>query len=923
MPPSGVPKASDARASSIFSSILPDPGISEKVSEGITKGVENTLSDNKDLAGAAAFLRKINDFFDGVKPSTYTAVGGLAATGVAALVTRHFDGDPFDTMVLGSMITLAISVLVEYGIVPSEYIKDFISAHKLILGGAAFSLMLIKIVSVLERYFSATEEAKDQSVVKTISDILIIAATGFGLIGLATDIGQALTVLNCVSAVGRALNTLKTLPDKFSSLIEKFDKKYSYTDVEETELSEGFDGGRGKKNKSIKVDFQYPMCCRDGNEKTPWEVACSLLIKTPSSSVSRFFYKKPLHPVWKHVTDYSEQGVIQAAIDNGKGQITHWFQYNVKVDCDELFDMGDVDLCWETFVNKLGKTDAEFLADICCGVDGAFGYVDFIQDTPFIFAVSPKFKLSHETNFKCKKLCFTIDDVVEPPTSLTEEAEAFEMDNVVKSRWDEVWSKSALMVGIPAALCLATLLGVGAFTMYKYRSSIFDLEEEEKAKPKKKDRKKKSKKESSRPMVEEPTKGQRIAGNKRKLAKAQEQRDINDAKREIRDRKGRKNYGVYVDDNEIDNLRELVRKKHELQENWRDAGVGMSKSSPEERDRVYKQFEQQWRDIVRQIHEWYDGHPHYVAKGNAPGKVLLESSASHPDLVEGQLCFEASASEKAPSKQCCVCGKEYLTRYPTCSYKCNRKKKKSEEVPVKPGGKAPKQKEEGSGPLKDKVKEEKEKKGRRDEEKKKNVKPPPVSHPQIDRKIMINQAPSKYNTYDAHSAFHDSMFKIFSKKLNPNDDHWCGQLSKLTIGGKAKYVITKHQLVDDVYVMCNKKQTPLKHLGWVPITEDNPDLMVLPGDKLQLQGKALPTRQPPTQTVAGLFVTIDPLSKKEQLGTTEVYYDSTIRRLVHSCTTRNYSCGSLLVLDGEVVGVHNNSFGPDKSGENNLCLPLF
>lgn len=178
-------------------------------------------------------------------------------------------------------------------------------------------------------------------------------------------------------------------------------------------------------------------------------------------------------------------------------------------------------------------------------------------------------------------------------------------------------------------------------------------------------------------------------------------------------------------------------------------------------------------------------------------------------------------------------------------------------------------------------------------------------------------------TVEGHTKFHDSMYKIYSKKLNPDGDNWCGTMCKLNIKGQAHFVITEHQLVDDVCVKNNGQPVAIGTLkDWKPLNDDSL-LRIIPASCISLKGEALPTNHPPAEIVATMFVTIDPLTEKEHVGTSESYYDSSEKRIVHSVTTRNYSCGSLLLWDNKVIGIHNNTSGPSVHGSNNKCLPLF
>jgi hypothetical protein len=110
---------------------------------------------------------------------------------------------------------------------------------------------------------------------------------------------------------------------------------------------------------------------------------------------------------------------------------------------------------------------------------------------------------------------------------------------------------------------------------------------------------------------------------------------------------------------------------------------------------------------------------------------------------------------------------------------------------------------------------------------------------------------------------------------------------------------------------------------WTPLSVDQQLLYVRKASDLQLPGQALPTCGQTDGYEAGLYVTYDPKTIAPHFGTTMVCWEPERKRYVHSMTTQAYSCGSIMLRDGKVCGIHHETRGPDSSGSNNFLVPLF
>jgi hypothetical protein len=421
---------------------------------------------------------------------------------------------------------------------------------------------------------------------------------------------------------------------------------------------------------------------------------------------------------------------------------------------------------------------------------------------------------------------------------------------------------------------------------------------------------------------------------RKKAADAKEREDL---KRKIRDRTGKQ----AIDEDDDRDLQQLLHKKYELQDDIKEYQQNASPSDERNRE-VMKRMLDQWNIIVSQVNDWYDGHPHKV--GVTFNKLIKQAekegirSPDDPRVVfvtkEAMLKENADFRSQCKGiKKCPECGKTFCSKYKYCCPAHGLKGKEASGLPLhwkermvqkKLQQKADKQaaKDKSSGadapgaptPL--------------NENKQKNVKPPTSYPAGVERKKipLVNQAASMHQTCLGDHVFHKSMYKIYSPRLNGSSDPFCGTMCKIQLNnGGGYFVITKHQLLEDTYTYVNGKPCLLKPLGWtkLPGTDDD-RLLCLPSSKISLAGNPIPLGSPMSQNMeAGLFITIDPLDQKQHVSSTLVGWEDNLKMFSHSVTTRNYSCGSVLTVNGRAVGIHCNSKGPSKEGWNNLCVPLF
>jgi len=174
---------------------------------------------------------------------------------------------------------------------------------------------------------------------------------------------------------------------------------------------------------------------------------------------------------------------------------------------------------------------------------------------------------------------------------------------------------------------------------------------------------------------------------------------------------------------------------------------------------------------------------------------------------------------------------------------------------------------------------------------------------------------------------HGSVHPIYSKSLNPDESekHFCGCISKLDLPGGAHFVTTKHQWeAKDLWVVDKAgKKIPIHDLPWVDLPGVEKTLLkALPAKYLQLGGNALKVGGRMEHNSPALFITYDPRTQKPAVGATTCYYSPKQNFITHSCSTQNYSCGSLILHNEKVVGVHSWTDG-DGQKENNHAEPLF
>jgi hypothetical protein len=153
-----------------------------------------------------------------------------------------------------------------------------------------------------------------------------------------------------------------------------------------------------------------------------------------------------------------------------------------------------------------------------------------------------------------------------------------------------------------------------------------------------------------------------------------------------------------------------------------------------------------------------------------------------------------------------------------------------------------------------------------------------------------------------------------------------GTLAKIKRDDGTFWIITDHQFVDGVYVKNNNKIIDLKKVdGWKKEGEGNFAYHLLPASKLQIDNIE-PKKVGAIArngSIAARLIGFCPQSGVI-LGGHSLANVNADNYIQHSVTTRNYSCGSILLNENhEIVGIHVATIGKDvKNGGNNYCFPL-
>ena len=198
----------------------------------------------------------------------------------------------------------------------------------------------------------------------------------------------------------------------------------------------------------------------------------------------------------------------------------------------------------------------------------------------------------------------------------------------------------------------------------------------------------------------------------------------------------------------------------------------------------------------------------------------------------------------------------------------------------------------------------------------------------MQRKLPVQlQSVSKFGPIFGETELHKCIANIY---LTPGGDPSTGlfgQIVKVKVGNKQLWRITAHQLEQDgVYVKfkSNQKdiQINLKDLdGWVKSGDNLAAYYEIDSSKIPIPGKvALSVGPTPKGVFTASLVGVHPNTAKPFITPTSALMDSELIR--HSATTANWFCGSPLIHDHKIIGIHVATEGPNPGGENNLVIPF-
>jgi hypothetical protein len=486
---------------------------------------------------------------------------------------------------------------------------------------------------------------------------------------------------------------------------------------------------------------------------------------------------------------------------------------------------------------------------------------------------------------------------------------------------------------------LATAVGVSYWYVISHRyeiasdlvKGVLSLDKVDKIDPRSKNFKKnhdKMVREAEKIFVEygEPNskpKGQTMGDRKQDNSRKQLDRENREQEQQYKHDVRRTRTDEDREDVELGNkyIKELIVRRNAIKskiDDFRSHGT----PGNERHDAIMKQMKDDWNAIIKEIDNWYSSNA--PSQGNGP-KVTTEDQSKPPEkesLVPKSILLPAKEAFVTPlkSKTCPGCQTVHTNTRRYCTKKCFYKNKNTNVQ----WQSAPPQASRETVPLTVKqVRFDVPKEVR-------TGKPPPQKTVQIDPKprskvkIEESQSSSSYTAFPASTEFHNSMISIFSEELNPLDDHYCGTICKINYKDKNYWLSTKHQLTNDVYCVIGNKQIPLKTLGWINVEflEDR-DITLLPADKLQAQAKAITAARFTNGRHVACLVAIDPRTRKTVMCPTNYEFDGTVAKLAHSASTANYWCGSLLIEEHKIIGIHVSTSGPSKQGGNNYVQSLF
>jgi hypothetical protein len=210
---------------------------------------------------------------------------------------------------------------------------------------------------------------------------------------------------------------------------------------------------------------------------------------------------------------------------------------------------------------------------------------------------------------------------------------------------------------------------------------------------------------------------------------------------------------------------------------------------------------------------------------------------------------------------------------------------------------------------------------------------------------LIKAALAKMESVSLHQPMggetdvHKSMIKLYYNKAGNSGeerDFW-GCMTRVQWDQKSYMIMTDHQNLPDVYYLAKDKdgkqisiRVPNKS-KWEKYGSGPNSILRIPLGSNEFQNLAKSKAWVVDSAVIGsnttaTYVGFNPDTGKPVFASTEYSWNGDAKSwITHSATTKNFSCGALLVdaKSNRIVGIHQASAGPNpKSGNNNFCSPL-
>jgi hypothetical protein len=202
-------------------------------------------------------------------------------------------------------------------------------------------------------------------------------------------------------------------------------------------------------------------------------------------------------------------------------------------------------------------------------------------------------------------------------------------------------------------------------------------------------------------------------------------------------------------------------------------------------------------------------------------------------------------------------------------------------------------------------------------------------------KKVVQQSASMHEPVRGNMPLHDNQIPIYYPKANnsacPNHDFW-GTMDRVTFDKVNYVVITEHQLLKEVYYCPEEGKFELlpPKDKWETFGKGTISYCRIPVNSLKAMkrpGQAVSVSAPQIGVdIPCMYFGLNPRTMERELCATVYSWDGReTSDIIHSATSANFSCGSML-YDSKlkaIVGLHHGSLGPDaKHGNNNLCSPL-